>query len=167
MSSYSIAVSRLSGPFQALRMNIYPSTVTDKWNKKMKTVLQKVICYSKRIIFDAVSFSLYQLYVCILNSEMERKGLDVSINTLKMRIINTCKKKKLERLLRSREHLLIWYDRSGILWKCSQGGPWRVRDKPTRQTALIGRREVREEKVTIEWPGAGGRDTKRGRKPEK
>lgn len=60
----------------------------------MKTVLQKVICYSKRIIFDAVSFSLYQLYVCILNSEMERKGLDVSINTLKMRIINTCKKKK-------------------------------------------------------------------------
>lgn len=107
MSSYSVSVSSLSGPFQALGMNIYPSTVTDRLStKKMKTVWQKVICYSKRIIFDAVGFSLYQLYVCILNSEMGSKGLDASINSLKMHIINTCKK-KLERLLRSREHLLI------------------------------------------------------------
>lgn len=95
MSSYSVSVSSLSGPFQALGMNIYPSTVTDRLStKKMKTVWQKVICYSKRIIFDAVGFSLYQLYVCILNSEIRSKGLDASINILKMHIINTCKKKK-------------------------------------------------------------------------
>lgn len=167
MSSYSISACSLSGPFQALRMNIYPSTVTDLLStKKTKTVLQKVICYSKRITFDAVWFSLYQLYVYILNPQMGSQSLDASISTLKLHIINTCKQSWRDC---SEVGNTYFYDtpEAGPWRKCSPGGPWWVRDRYSRQTTLIGGKEVREEKVTTQWPRGGGGDAKPGRKPKR